>query len=132
MSRDVNALADAIRPLCLQFLDRCTAQGFPVFVTQTRRTMDEQAALYAQGRTTPGKVVTNAKPGTSAHNFGLAFDIAWRTAEGGVTWDAPEPDGWEMVGAIGTDLGLVWGGDFSRFPDRPHFEMAGWRTVAGV
>jgi hypothetical protein len=39
-----------------------------------RRTMEEQAALYAKGRTTSGKIVTKAKPGESYHNYGLAFD----------------------------------------------------------
>jgi hypothetical protein len=40
-----------------------------------RRTMEEQAALYAKGRTKqPGKIVTKAKPGQSYHNYGLAFD----------------------------------------------------------
>ena len=39
-----------------------------------RRTMEEQAGLYAKGRTKPGKIVTKAKPGQSYHNYGLAFD----------------------------------------------------------
>ena len=39
-----------------------------------RRTMEEQAALYAKGRTVGGKIVTKAKPGESYHNYGLAFD----------------------------------------------------------
>jgi len=38
------------------------------------RTMEEQAALYAKGRTVSGKIVTKAKPGESYHNYGLAFD----------------------------------------------------------
>jgi peptidoglycan L-alanyl-D-glutamate endopeptidase CwlK len=36
--------------------------------------MEEQAALYAKGRTVSGKIVTKAKPGESYHNYGLAFD----------------------------------------------------------
>ena len=39
-----------------------------------RRTMEEQAELYAKGRTKGGKIVTKAKPGQSYHNYGLAFD----------------------------------------------------------
>jgi hypothetical protein len=39
-----------------------------------RRTMEEQAALYAKGRTAGGRIVTKAKPGESYHNYGLAFD----------------------------------------------------------
>jgi peptidoglycan L-alanyl-D-glutamate endopeptidase CwlK len=39
-----------------------------------RRTMEEQAALYAKGRTAGGRIVTKSKPGESYHNYGLAFD----------------------------------------------------------
>jgi hypothetical protein len=39
-----------------------------------RRTMEEQAKLYAKGRTSGGRIVTKAKPGQSFHNYGLAFD----------------------------------------------------------
>lgn len=43
--------------------------------THTLRTFSEQDALFAQGRTKPGKIVTNAKAGLSYHNYGLAcFD----------------------------------------------------------
>ena len=38
--------------------------------------MEEQAALFAIGRTAPGKIVTKARPGESYHNHGLAFDWA--------------------------------------------------------
>jgi len=38
--------------------------------------MEEQAALYAIGRTAPGKIVTKARPGESYHNHGLAYDWA--------------------------------------------------------
>ena len=41
----------------------------------TLRTFAEQAEIFAQGRTKPGKIVTNARPGLSAHNYGLAVDI---------------------------------------------------------
>jgi peptidoglycan L-alanyl-D-glutamate endopeptidase CwlK len=39
-----------------------------------QRSMEEQAALYAKGRTSKGRIVTKAKPGESYHNYGLAFD----------------------------------------------------------
>ena len=43
--------------------------------TFTLRTFAEQDALFAQGRSKPGKIVTNAKGGMSYHNYGLAIDI---------------------------------------------------------
>jgi peptidoglycan L-alanyl-D-glutamate endopeptidase CwlK len=45
-------------------------------IVQGLRTIDEQNALYAQGRTKPGNKVTNAKGGSSYHNYGLAVDFA--------------------------------------------------------
>jgi len=41
----------------------------------TLRTFKEQEAIYAQGRTKPGVIVTKAKPGLSVHNYGMAIDI---------------------------------------------------------
>lgn len=43
-----------------------------VRIAQGLRTFAEQDALYAQGRTKPGKKVTNAKGGQSVHNYGFA------------------------------------------------------------
>lgn len=45
MSRALSDLAPAMLPACEAFLAACQAQGFPVLVTQTRRTLEEQAAL---------------------------------------------------------------------------------------
>src|SRR5438105_4239472 len=50
-------------------------EGIVVRVTQGLRSWPQQDALYAQGRTTPGHVVTNAPGGTSWHNFGCAVDL---------------------------------------------------------
>ena len=46
----------------------------PPLIYCGRRTMEEQTALFAIGRTSPGKVVTKARAGESYHNYGLAFD----------------------------------------------------------
>ena len=83
--------------------------------------MEEQAALYAQGRTAPGNIVTKAKPGTSWHNFGLAFDVAV-VVNGQPTWPDDEAL-WSKVGDLGKRLGLEWGGDFASFKDLPHFQF---------
>ena len=83
------------------------------------RTYDEQAALYPQGRTTPGKVVTNARPGYSNHNFGIAFDIG--VFEGSTY--LPESPKYNAVGALGMDIGLEWGGSWKSIVDAPHFQL---------
>lgn len=95
-------------------------------VTSGTRTMAEQQALYDQGRTKPGKRVTNARPGYSWHNFGLAFDVT--VFEGTKPrWDGPEYD---AVGKLGERLGLEWGGSWKGFKDRPHFQLTGGKTLA--
>jgi len=91
-------------------------------IAQGRRTLKEQQVLWEQGRTTPGKIVTWAVPGTSQHEFGHAFDIARLHEDGRVTWnDMP----WEAVGHLGESFGLVWGGRWpKKKTDRPHFQLA--------
>jgi peptidoglycan L-alanyl-D-glutamate endopeptidase CwlK len=136
MSRKIEDLDSRIGLTAVAFLDACKAQGLPVILTHTRRTLEEQAQLYAQGRTVPGMVVTRAKPGQSPHNYGLAFDVVFLDLStpnpSDITWDVPgRDDEWEAIGKIGESLGLAWGGRFSR-PDRPHFEHPDWKRLADV
>ena len=134
MSAKVEDLEPDVQEMALAFLQKCAQQGITLRVTQTRRTWDEQAKIYAQGRTTPGKVVTHAPPGHSWHQFGRAFDVAemdktpYDLGEPGFKDDDPL---WEYIGAIGESVGLEWGGRWKR-PDRPHFEHHGGTTLAAL
>ena len=83
------------------------------------RTYAEQAAIFAQGRTTPGKIVTKAGPGQSNHNFGVAWDIGV-FLNGEYLNESPL---YGKLGATGKGLGLEWGGDWSGFVDRPHYQL---------
>ena len=103
-------------------------------VTSTLRTFAEQTALYNQGRTTPGQVVTNAKAGQSNHNFGLSFDYALIVDVNGdgiyetTSWDTlKDYDGdlvsdWKEVANLFKKHGFSWGGDWKSFKDYPHLE----------
>ena len=95
-----------------------------VFLTQTYRNDADQAADYAKGRTKPGKVVTNAKPGQSLHNYlpAYAFDIAFKK---GTTlfWDDKY---FKDFAQIAKRYGLEWGGDWASFKDNPHFQPPGY------
>ena len=124
MSSRVEDLEPITREMCLAFLDDVKDSGHNIRVTHTLRTMDEQAHLYAKGRTLGGSIVTNAKPGDSPHNWGCAFDICFAGLE---PFSDQHP--WQGVGAIGKSCGLVWGGDFKSIVDRPHFERPDWRVV---
>lgn len=108
---------------CHDLLDAAKKAGIELMVTGTLRTKAEQEALYAQGRSKPGKIVTRARYPYSLHCWGLAFDIAV-VRDGKADWDAA--DLYEKVGKMGTDLGLVWGGNFKSFKDMTHFELAGY------
>lgn len=100
-----------------------------VFLTQTYRSPQDQAADYARGRSAPGKVVTNAKPGQSLHNYypALAFDVAFKRGNV-LSWDVAL---FAAFAAIAKRFGLAWGGDWKTFRDNPHFEPPnyGWRQA---
>ncbi|MEE0293756.1 MAG: M15 family metallopeptidase, partial [Eubacterium sp.] len=59
-------------------LNQCEKKGIYLIITQGFRSKAEQDSLYAQGRTKPGNIVTNAKGNdySSQHQWGIAFDIA--------------------------------------------------------
>ena len=120
-------LAPDVRELAKMHLSRCAEGGVDLLVVQAARGMEEQASLYAQGRTMPGSVVTNARPGYSWHNFGRAYDVAVVEA-GKPVWDSP---GYDKAGEVGGALGLVWGGGFRKVKgDLGHFEYHPGLTLA--
>ena len=124
--RGIDKLHPELQVCVNKFLEECKKQGLNVLVTETLRTLEEQEALYAQGRTKPGNIVTNAKGYQSPHAWGVAFDFCRN--EKGREYD--NTDGFfERVGEIaktifdGTEYDLFWGGDFKSFVDKPHIEM---------
>jgi len=131
MSRSLNDLRPECRRLADPFLDSVAAAGIDLVVTCTLRTLDEQAALYAQGRTAPGAIVTNARPGTSAHNFGLALDVV-PIVSGKPDWSGTSAV-WQQVGSLGVAAGLEWAGSPGfPFVEYAHFQVPNWRTIAGL
>lgn len=124
--RGIDKLHPELQVCVNKFLAECKKQGLNVLVTETLRTLEEQEALYAQGRTKPGNIVTNARGYQSPHAWGVAFDFCRN--EKGREYD--NSDGFfEFVGEIaktifdGTEYDLFWGGDFKSFVDKPHIEM---------
>ncbi len=101
-----------------------------VRITQGFRTFEEQAALYNQGRTKPGKIVTNSRAGFSYHNYGLAFDICLLIDGKDVSWniekdfDKDLKSDWKEVAETFKYRGFAWGGDFKNFKDYPHFDKS--------
>lgn len=105
----------------------CRDEGIDLLVTSTLRDFESQNALYAQGRTSPGKIVTNARGGSSFHNYGVAFDVV-PLVNGKPNWDDEEL--WQKIGEIGEDCGLEWAGRWASFKEMAHFQDTGGQTLA--
>lgn len=121
MSRDLNALVPIVRDAAQAALADCEAKGLQVLVTCTYRTNAEQDALFAQGRTTPGHIVTNARGGQSMHNFRCALDIV-PLVNGKPDWNGEHPS-WHEIAAVFKAHGFSWGFDWPHFKEMPHFEI---------
>ena len=127
MTRDIEALTPTLRRGVRELMRRAAAQGLSVVITGTYRTHEEQERLFAQGRTTPGKIVTNVRGGDSFHNHRVAFDFARNVR--GREFDNSD-NFFDRVGAIWRQMGGVWGGDWTRFVDRPHCEFTDGKPVS--
>jgi peptidoglycan L-alanyl-D-glutamate endopeptidase CwlK len=112
------------------------AKSFPVVVKilSGTRTYAEQDALYAKGRGfTPGPKITNAKGGQSNHNFGIAWDVGLFENAAYLTGANARENGlYDGLGAAVGDLGLEWGGAWSSFKDRPHYQLPTGKKLADV
>lgn len=118
MSRSIEHLEEGTRKRCQWLLGWAEAQGIRIIVTSTLRSMAEQAELYARGRTKPGPIVTDARPGYSWHNFGRAFDICFTNGKRAV-YSGP----WEKVAKKAAEMGLRWGIRLKNGTlDKPHFQ----------
>lgn len=96
-------------------------------ITSGRRTIEEQNKLYAQGRTAEGKVVTNAKGGSSPHNFGYAADLAPLKRDGKeIDWEAQRAI-WKLMADAAKEMGLTAGYYFHSIVDMPHVESDKWK-----
>lgn len=117
--RNIATLLPQVQPLARALVESAAAVGIAIKIISGTRSYDEQNALYEQGRSKPGRTVTNARGGYSNHNFGIAFDIG--VFEGGRYLD--ESPAYKAVGAIGMKLGLEWGGNWKTIQDEPHFQF---------
>ena len=117
--RNIVTLLSEVQPLARTLIESAAAIGIAIKVISGTRTYDEQNALYEQGRSKAGRIVTNARGGYSNHNFGIAFDIG--VFEGGRYLD--ESPAYKAVGALGIKLGLEWGGNWKTIQDEPHFQL---------
>lgn len=130
---NLNTLHPKFRPSAIQAWAEAQAAmpaNVQIIVIQGLRTFAESNALYAQGRTAPGPIVTKASAGQSYHNYGLAFDFEMLT--NGHEDNIVGPN-WLKVVSIMESHGMFWGGHFpDNFHDDPHFENRygyNWRDL---
>lgn len=119
----VEHLAPRFRVALLQVLDELRTEHWPPLVFETLRTDARQQWLHGMGRSySDGRgVVTHSRDADETwHGFGLAADVVHARAY----WSAPS-EFWTALGAAARRCGLVWGGDWPGFPDRPHLQWGG-------
>ena len=127
-SRDLNDLLPEVKRRVENFVEACKANGIDLLVTSTYRDNESQDALYAQGRTAAGKIVTNARAGDSFHNHRCAVDVV-PLVSGKPDWDGSHPV-WAEVGRLGQENGLEWAGNWMHFKELAHFQYTGGLTIA--
>jgi peptidoglycan LD-endopeptidase CwlK len=102
-SRKIEDLNPIVAAKCKAFLAACKKEGIDVLITSTYRDAESQNAIYAQGRTKPGRIVTKAKAGQSFHNYRLAFDFV-PIVNGKAVWNDARL--FKRCREIGESLGL--------------------------
>ena len=153
-SRRIEDLHPESRRKFEEFLKRAKSEGIDVLVYCTYRSEEEQQVLYLQGRldkfgitleelnekrkklglwtlspSEAKRVVTNAKPWQSAHQFGVAIDLV--PLHGGKpAWSDVET--YKRLGEIAKEFELEWAGEWKRFREMPHFQDSNtWKKMRG-
>lgn len=122
-SRSLSDLRPSFRTLVEAWLADVHAVGLDVLITCTLRNGTEQELLYAKGRTAPGAIVTNAKAGQSAHNYGLAIDF--------VVMDHGKPDwsGTSEAWNACTEIAKKHGLESLRPMESAHLQHPKWKLL---
>jgi peptidoglycan L-alanyl-D-glutamate endopeptidase CwlK len=96
------------------------------------RSWQQQASLYASGRTRPGPILTKARPGSSWHNYGLAVDFG--LFAGGKYLDQSAPTRaakiYKQIAAAWMKNGGEWAGTWKSFPEDCHFQWTNGKTLS--
>jgi len=124
-SRSLDELTPETKDKCKAFIAGCLLDGIEIIITSTYRDGESQDALYAQGRTKPGAVVTRAPAGYSFHNWRVAFDFV-PIKDGKAIWG--DSHLWQVCGDVAGKAGLEWGGNW-KFQDKPHCQNTGGKTI---
>jgi peptidoglycan L-alanyl-D-glutamate endopeptidase CwlK len=127
-SNSISSLSPHVGQLVQKFLDLTKANNLDVRIISAFRSWNDSDKLYAQGRTAPGEIASNARGGESYHNWGLAFDAA--PFENGVI--SSDIEKFKAMGRLGQQAGLEWGGSFKDLVDYPHFQYTSGLSTADL
>ena len=143
-SRRIEDLHPITREKVQGFLHIANQNGIDVLIYCTYRSPEEQEVLYLQGRLEKfgitleqlnqkrkefglyplskkeaNRIVTNAKPWQSFHQYGFAFDCV--PLQGGKP-DWSNIEAYKTLEKIGKQVGLEWAGEWRKFKEMPHFQ----------
>jgi len=123
---DLALLHPVFRTKVSEVLAALANEKVPFKVFEAYRYPERQADLFAQGRTTPGNIVTYAEPWRSYHQFGLGVDFVL-FIEGKWSWDTAgsKKGWWKRMQEIGRECGLA-PLDF----ELPHMQLGGTSSNA--
>ena len=137
--RDITLCHPRLQRIASAWIKACATEGITVSIGETLRTVAEQDALYAQGRTKPGSIVTNAKGSSysSQHQWGIAFDFYLKMdvdGDGSVSDDAYNDSTgmFKKAAELAKALGLAWGGDWRSIVDKPHLYLPDWGSGTNI
>jgi len=105
----IRALAPEMQDAAFWMVYLVRNAGFPLQITSSVRTRQEQATLFRMGLSQTTR---------SPHLDGQAFDVDIH----GISRDDIPLWFWEQLGWLGEYLGLEWGGRWPGFRDYGHFE----------
>lgn len=105
-NRDITLLAPFVQVRLERAVQECHEKGYPVAVFEGYRSPSRQEYLYEQGRTTPGKKVTNAKPWESFHQYSLAADVTFYESSKKWYWPKASDPVWDKIQGIFEDHGF--------------------------
>lgn len=123
-----------LEPFVIAAQEVMASRGVTVEVISGLRSWQQQAALFAQGRTKPGRIVTKARAGSSWHNYGLAIDLGLFAK--GTYLDERQPafaaELYAELGKLASSMGIEWAGNWRSFPEGPHFQVTFGLTLAAA
>lgn len=129
-SRSLDELWPAVKSRAIMAIAKAELRtGLKIIATCTYRDDERQRAYYEQGRTIPGKIVTNDPGPRGAHSLRIALDIAPCIKDASGLHLFYDTSKWDQIAAAFKEEGFEWGGDWTSIKDKPHFQYTGGRGL---